>query len=250
MMMKVALLEKFGQPLVVRETPDPVPGPGQVVIRVEACGVCHSDLHIARGEWEHFKSFMSLPVIPGHEAAGRIVRIGPEVSGLREGDAVGVPWFHHTCGQCEYCRQDLEVYCEAPQITGVTVNGGLAEYLLAWASHVIPIPKGLSWSQAAPLFCAGATVYSALRKVKLDRSAHLGVWGVGGLGHLAVQLGKLKGAQVTAVDLLPTNFNSQANWQQTLWSPLTVHPTGFKSWRTKLTLQSCAPLRSKPIGQH
>ena len=146
---------------------------------------------------------MSLPVVPGHEVAGRIVRLGPETTGLGEGDAVGVPWFHHTCGQCEYCERDMEVFCDRPAITGVTVNGGLAEYLLAWATHVIPIPSKLSLGEAAPLFCAGATVYSALRKVRIDESVRLGIWGMGGLGLLAVQLGKHWGAQVTAVDLVP-----------------------------------------------
>ena len=201
--MQVASLEEFGKPLVVQDRPDPIPGPGQVVIQVEACGVCHTDLHIVRGEWEGFKSFMSLPVVPGHEVAGRVARVGPGVTRLREGDAVGVAWFHHTCGECEYCRRDLEVFCDTPAVTGVTIDGGLGEYLLAWESHAIPIPNGLSLSEAAPLFCAGGTVYSALRKVKLDPSVRLGVWGVGGLGHLAIQLAKLDGAQVTAVDLLP-----------------------------------------------
>lgn len=199
--MRAALLQEFGKPLTIQEVPPPTPGPGQVVLRVEACGVCHSDLHIARGEWERFKTFMSLPIVLGHEVAGRIVEIGSGVTDFRDGDTVGVPWFHHTCGRCNYCRQDLEVFCDTPAITGVTVNGGLAEYVLAWASHAIPIPAEIYLEEAAPLFCAGGTIYSALRKVKLDPSIRVAVWGVGGLGHLAIQLAKHSGAPVTAVDV-------------------------------------------------
>ncbi|MDA2924421.1 alcohol dehydrogenase catalytic domain-containing protein [Acidobacteria bacterium AH-259-L09] len=198
--MKAALLKAFGEPLALEEVREPVPGAGQILLQVNACGVCHSDLHIARGEWERFKNLMSLPVILGHEVAGRVVAVGPEVEELREGDAVGVAWFCYTCGRCPYCRRDLEVFCENSEITGVTVNGGFGEYMLAWASHAVRIPRELSLAQAAPLFCAGGTVYSALRKVKLDNSSHLAVWGTGGLGQFAVQLGKLAGSRVTAVD--------------------------------------------------
>lgn len=239
--MKAALLKQFGQPLFLEEIPDPVPGPGQVVVQVEACGVCHSDLHIARGEWEGFRLFMRLPVVPGHEVAGTVVRTGPG-SDLREGDRVGVPWFHHTCGECFYCRRDQEVYCERPSITGVTVHGGFAEYLLAWCSHAIPLPEELSCREAAPLFCAGATVYSALRKVPL-KSARLGIWGLGGLGHLGVQLGKLEGAHVTAVDPVP----EKCRLAQTLGADEVVSVEEAKEWfsdpRRKVDVALvCAPV--------
>ena len=201
--MRAALLREFGKPLVLDEVTTPEPGTGQVLIKVSACGACHSDVHIAQGEWEGFKSRMPIPVVLGHEVAGTVVKLGAGAHKLREGDSVGIPWFFHTCGVCEYCRKDEEVFCDASEVTGVTVHGGFAEYIVAWESHVIPIPPSLALAAAAPLFCAGGTVFSALAKVKLDDSTHLGVWGVGGLGHYGVQLGKLAGARVTAVDLRP-----------------------------------------------
>ena len=199
--MKAALLREFGKPLILDDVKTPEPGPGQVLVKVAACGACHSDVHIAQGEWEGFKSRMPMPVVLGHEVAGTVVKLGPGVQRMREGDTVGIPWFYHTCGVCEYCRKDEEVYCDASQVTGVTVHGGFAEYIVAWESHAVAIPATLPLTEAAPLFCAGGTVFSALTKVKLDESTHLGVWGVGGLGHYGVQLGKLSGARVTAVDL-------------------------------------------------
>jgi propanol-preferring alcohol dehydrogenase len=199
--MRAALLECFGEPLTVRDVPEPVPGPGQILIRVEACGLCHSDLHVARGEWEGLQPRMPMPVILGHEVAGRVVRLGAGSARFREGDRVGVPWFFWTCGECPYCRRDQEVFCDRSEITGVTVHGGFAESLVAWETHALPIPAGLSLIEAAPLFCAGSTVWSALGKVDLDASVRLGVWGAGGLGLYAVQIGKLRGAEVTAVDL-------------------------------------------------
>lgn len=199
--MKAARLHAFGQPLVIDDIEKPEPGPGQVLVRVAACGACHSDVHIAGGEWDAFKPRMPMPVILGHEVAGIVVKKGKDVRELQEGDLVGVPWFFHTCGSCEYCRKDLEVFCVSPQVTGVTVHGGFAEYIVAWESHAIPIPRSLSAEEAAPLFCAGGTVFSALAKVRLDDGVHLGVWGAGGLGHYGIQLGNLSGARVTVVDL-------------------------------------------------
>ena len=186
--------------------PEPVPGPGQILVRVEACGLCHSDLHLARGEWEGFKPRMPMPLVLGHEVAGRVARLGPGTQRLKEGDAVGVAWFHYTCGSCDYCRRDLEVFCDQAQITGVTVPGGFAEYLVAWESHATPIPEGLPAAEAAPLFCAGGTVFSALSKIKLDGSTHLGIWGAGGLGQYGIQLGKFAGSRVTAIDLFPSRL--------------------------------------------
>jgi alcohol dehydrogenase, propanol-preferring len=206
--MKAALLKEFGKPLVLAEVPTPVPGPGQVLIRVAACGACHSDVHVARGEWEGFKSRMPMPVILGHEVAGTVLRTGEGVHRLREGDAVGVPWFYYTCGECLYCRQDQEVFCDRSQVTGVTVNGGFAECMVAWENHVVPIPSTLKLEFAAPLFCAGGTVFSALAKVKLDNSVRLGVWGAGGLGHYGIQLGKNAGAHVAVVDLNPEKLDA------------------------------------------
>ncbi len=225
--MKAALLREFGKPLVIEDVKTPEPGAGQVLVRVAACGACHSDVHIAKGEWEGFKPRMPMPVVLGHEVAGAVVKLGFGVQlYLKEGDTVGVPWFYHTCGDCEYCRKDQEVFCDASQITGVTVHGGFAEYLVAWESHVIPIPAGFPLAEAAPLFCAGGTVFSALAKVKLDDSVHLGVWGAGGLGHYGIQLGKLAKPRVTAVDLLPEKLDAA----KTLGADVTVSATDATDW--------------------
>ena len=204
--MRAAVLKEFDTPLVIEDVPIPVPGPGQVLVRVAACGVCHSDVHMARGHWEGFKSLMPLPIVLGHEVAGTVENLGAGVSRLREGDRVGIPWFHHTCGECEYCRSDLEVFCTRSAITGVTVDGGFAEYAVAWESHVVPIPDNVSLFDAAPLFCAGGTVYSALSKVQVDESKKVGIWGAGGLGLYGIQLAKLSGAHVTAIDRLEGKF--------------------------------------------
>src|SRR3954466_9454875 len=151
--MKAALLREFGKPLTIDDVPKPEPAAGQVLVRVAACGACHSDVHLAKGEWEGFKSRIPWPLVLGHEVAGTVAAVGAGVKRLREGDTVGIPWFYFTCGDCEYCRQDLEVFCDVPQITGVTVHGGFAEYIVAWESHAIPIPGMLSLADAAPLFC-------------------------------------------------------------------------------------------------
>ena len=206
--MKAALLTEFAKPLEMAEIQTPEPKAGQVLIRIAACGACHSDVHVAQGEWEGFKSRMPMPVVLGHEVAGTVVQVGTGVRKLREGDRVGVPWFYYTCGSCEYCRKDMEVFCDVSQVTGVTVNGGFAEYMVAWETHAVPIPKDLSLAQAAPLFCAGGTVFSALAKVRLDDSVHLGIWGAGGLGHYGIQLGKLAESRITVVDIKPEKLDA------------------------------------------
>lgn len=199
--MKAAVLHEFKKPLALEEVPRPVPGPEEVLIAVEACGVCHSDLHLADGDWAPLAAIVKRPLILGHEVAGRIIEKGAGVSDLQIGDPVGVPWIHWTCTQCEFCREGNENLCSVQKITGVTVDGGYAEFLKAPASHVTRIPAGLSSAEAAPLFCAGVTVYRALRQAKILPSQRLAIFGVGGLGHIGVQLGKALGAEVTAIDV-------------------------------------------------
>ncbi len=199
--MKAAVLHEFKKPLALEEVPRPVPGPEEVLIAVEACGVCHSDLHLADGDWAPLAAIVKRPLILGHEVAGRIIEKGAGVSDLQIGEPVGVPWIHWTCTQCESCREGNENLCSVQKITGVTVDGGYAEFLKAPASHVTRIPAGLSSAEAAPLFCAGVTVYRALRQAKILPSQRLAIFGVGGLGHLGVQLGKALGAEVTAIDV-------------------------------------------------
>jgi len=199
--MKAAVLREFKKPLLLEEIERPTPGPGEVLIEVEACGVCHSDLHVADGDWGQFASIVKKPLILGHEIAGRVIEKGPQVRELQIGDRVGVPWIHWTCGECEYCLGGNENLCPRQKITGVTVDGGYAEFVTAPASHAVKIPDGLSAREAAPLFCAGVTVYRALKRANIVRGQTLAVVGVGGLGHLAVQIGREMGAEVTAIDI-------------------------------------------------
>jgi propanol-preferring alcohol dehydrogenase len=199
--MKAAILHEFKQPLAFEDVPRPQLGPGDVLIKVEACGVCHSDLHVAEGDWSQLSAIVKRPLILGHEIAGRVIEKGGEAGELQIGDRVGIPWIHWTCGECEFCREANENLCTKQKITGVTVDGGYAEFVKAPASHAIKIPDGLSSIDAAPLFCAGVTVLRALKKARLLPGQRLGVFGVGGLGHLAVQIGLGLGAVVTAVDI-------------------------------------------------
>ncbi|MGA8224487.1 MAG: zinc-dependent alcohol dehydrogenase [Candidatus Acidiferrales bacterium] len=199
--MKAAVLHEFKKPLAFEEVAAPVLGPEDVLIRVEACGVCHSDLHVADGDWPEFARIVKKPLILGHEIAGRVVEKGAGVRDLEVGDRVGVAWLHWSCGECEFCREGNENLCIKQKITGVTVDGGYAEFVKAPASHAVKIPDSLASDQAAPLFCAGVTVYRALKQAKIAPGERLAVIGIGGLGHLAVQIGREMGAQVTAIDI-------------------------------------------------
>src|ERR1700722_16784003 len=199
--MKAAVLHEFKKPLAMEEVERPKIQDDDVLIEVEACGVCHSDLHVAEGDWTQLAGIVKKPVILGHEIAGRVVEKGSWVSNLQIGDRVGVPWVYWTCGECEFCREGNENLCVRQKITGVTVDGGFAEFVKAPASHALKIPHNLSFVEAAPLFCAGVTVYRALRRAKIEAGQRLAIFGIGGLGHLAVQIGRGLGAVVTAIDV-------------------------------------------------
>ena len=199
--MKAAVLHEFKKPLAIEEIDRPNPGPDEVLVEVEACGVCHSDLHVADGDWPQLAPIVKKPLVLGHEIAGRVVERGSAVRDLNIGDRVGIPWIHWTCGKCDYCREGNENLCISQKITGVTVDGGYAEFVKAPASHVIRIPDNLTSVEAAPLFCAGVTVYRALKQSSISPGQRLAVFGVGGLGHLAVQIGRVLGAQITAIDI-------------------------------------------------
>jgi propanol-preferring alcohol dehydrogenase len=195
------MLREIGKPLTIEEVPTPEPGPGQVLIHMEACGVCHSDLHLAEGDWDLLKPITKIPLILGHEVAGTVVKLGEGVTELKVGDRVGVPWIHYTCGECEFCLEGRETLCLKQKITGCTVDGGFAEYLLAPATHAAPLPASLSFAEAAPLLCAGLTVYKAMKAAGVAPGQRMAVFGVGGLGHLAVQIGVAMGVHVCAVDV-------------------------------------------------
>ena len=199
--MKAARLHEFGQPLRIEELQKPEPLADEVLLQVDACGVCHSDLHIAHGDLPGFKAGTRLPLIPGHEVVGRVVQRGADVAHLQVGERVGVAWLHSACGQCEQCREGLENLCRKGVVTGMMVDGGYAQFMRAKASHALPIPEGLSSVDAAPLFCAGVTVYRALNNAHAGPGQRVAVFGVGGLGHLAVQIARAMGAEVIALDV-------------------------------------------------
>jgi alcohol dehydrogenase, propanol-preferring len=199
--MKAALLRDFKTPLAIEDLDLPQPGDDEVLIHVEACGVCHSDLHVADGDWPQMSAITKRPLVLGHEIVGHVTEMGPKVVGLKIGDRVGVPWLHWSCGLCEFCQEGNDNLCVRQKITGVTVDGGFAEYLKAPASHATPIPDALDSFEAAPLFCAGVTVYRALKQAKIKPGERLAIFGIGGLGHLAVQIGCGLGASVIAVDV-------------------------------------------------
>jgi propanol-preferring alcohol dehydrogenase len=199
--MKAAVLLDYGQALSLQDAPVPSPKADEVLIQVEACGVCHSDLHVADGDQPALKAVTKQRLIPGHEVVGTVVQKGAAVQDLKIGDRVGVAWLHASCGVCEQCREGLENLCRKGVITGVMVDGGYAEFMCAKASHAIAIPAALNSVEAAPLFCAGVTVYRALKHAEAGAGKRVAVVGVGGLGHLAVQVAKAFGAEVIALDL-------------------------------------------------
>jgi propanol-preferring alcohol dehydrogenase len=199
--MKAAVLHAFKSPLSLEDVARPETGADEVLIEVEVCGVCHSDLHVAHGDWMQLAGIVKKPLILGHEIVGRVVERGTAVQSVQVGDRVGVPWVQWTCGQCEFCREGNENLCMRQRITGVMVDGGYAEYAKAPASHVVEIPETLSSAQAAPLLCAGVTVHRAIKRAQIRAGQRLAVFGVGGLGHIAVQIGRAAGAEVTAIDI-------------------------------------------------
>jgi propanol-preferring alcohol dehydrogenase len=196
--MEAAVVEKFGAPLVLREWDVPTPGVGQILVKTEACGVCHTDLHAAQGSWPAKRT---PPFIPGHEGIGMVTAVGPGVTLVKEGDRVGVPWLYSACGHCEYCLKAWETVCPEAQYSGYTKNGGFAEYILADANYVAHIPKGLSAIQAAPMICAGITTYKGIKETKAKPGEWIAISGIGGLGHMAIQYAKVMGLKVCAIDI-------------------------------------------------
>jgi alcohol dehydrogenase, propanol-preferring len=196
--MKAAVVHEFGRPLVIEEVPVPQVGPGQILVKIERSGVCHTDLHAAEGDWPVKPT---LPFIPGHEGVGYVAAIGQGANGVKEGDRVGIPWLHTACRSCEHCIGGWETLCESQLNTGYGVNGGFAEYTLADPAFVGHIPEGLSFDDAAPVLCAGVTVYKGLKETEVRPGEWVVVSGIGGLGHMAVQYGKAMGMKVAAVDI-------------------------------------------------
>jgi propanol-preferring alcohol dehydrogenase len=198
--MKAAVVHQFGKPLVIEDVPVPVPGPGELLVKVVACGVCHTDLHAADGDWPVKPS---PPFIPGHEVAGIVAALGAGVTDFREGDAVGVAWLHDACMRCEYCETGWETLCESQHNTGYSCNGGFAEYVIAAAPFVGRLPAGVDFAQMAPILCAGVTTYKGLKETEARPGEWVAISGIGGLGQVAVQYAKAMGLHVVALDIAP-----------------------------------------------
>lgn len=215
--MRAAVVTHFDAPLELREVPIPEPAANEVLVKVASCGVCHTDLHTSRGDWP-VKPV--LPVIPGHEATGHIVALGSSVAKLREGDRVGVPWLHSTCGRCEFCLTGWETLCPHQTNTGYSVDGGFAEYLVAPADFVTPIPDQLGFDDASPILCAGVTTYKGLKETDTQPGDWIVISGVGGLGHVAVQFAIAMGYRVIAVDIA----NDKLDLARALGAEITLNP--------------------------
>lgn len=196
--MQAAVVEAFGKPLVFKEVDIPTPGPGQILVKTEACGVCHTDLHAINGDWPLKPN---LPFIPGHEGIGIVTAIGAGVTAVKAGDRVGVPWLYSACGHCEFCLSAHETVCADAQFGGYTQNGGFAEYIIADPKYVAHIPANLSACDAAPLICAGITSYKGIKETQAKPGEWVVISGIGGLGHLGVQYAKVLGLKVCAVDI-------------------------------------------------
>lgn len=196
--MKAAVVRDFSEPLSVEDVPKPEPADGEVVVEIEASGLCHTDIHAAHGDWPVKPK---LPFIPGHEGVGIVESVGRGVTEVEEGERVAIPWLGYACGACEYCASGWETLCEHQLNTGYAVDGGHAEYAKANARFVGKVPEGIHPFEAAPLTCAGVTTYKAVKVSGTRPSDLVAVFGVGGLGHLAVQYANIAGAAVVAVDL-------------------------------------------------
>jgi len=196
--MQAAVVEKFGEPLAIREVPIPTPGPGQALVEIVASGVCHTDLHAADGDWPIQPT---LPFTPGHEGAGVVTALGSGVTHLKEGDRVGIAWLHSACGHCEFCLAGWETLCKEQKNSGYSVDGTFAQFAIGAADYLGRIPKELSFIEAAPILCAGVTTYKGLKETNARPGEWVVISGVGGLGHVAVQYAIAMGLHVAAVDL-------------------------------------------------
>jgi propanol-preferring alcohol dehydrogenase len=182
------------------DVPDPRPADNQVLIRIKACGVCHSNLHMIEGDFKVFGIPAKLPIIPGHEIAGVVEEVGKDVKGFGVGDRVGVQVLYESCRTCEYCLSGNENLCLERKGTGESVDGGYAEYIVAPYDFIYRLPDNLGFEEAAPLFCPGVTAYRAVKRVGVRLGQRVAVIGVGGVGHMSLQFAKLAGAETAAID--------------------------------------------------
>ncbi len=202
--MKAAVVRSFDHPLALEDRPIPEPGAGQVLVHIETCGLCHTDIHAARGEWPVKPS---PPFVPGHEGVGIIEHVGSgDMYGLEVGMRVALPWLGYACGVCRYCNSGRETLCPNQLNTGYALDGSFAEYAIGYARHVVRVPDGVDSADAAPLTCAGVTTYKAVKVSGATSSSLVAVFGAGGLGHMAIQYARITGASVVAVDVNPARL--------------------------------------------
>lgn len=196
--MKAAVVREFGKPLKIEEVAIPTPGAGEVLVRIKATGVCHTDLHAADGDWPVKPT---PPFIPGHEGAGIVAAVGAGVKNLREGDPVGIAWLHDACGACEYCITGWETLCELQHDSGYSVNGSFAEYAIGSAAYVARLPERVNFAEIAPILCAGVTTYKGIKETEAKPGEWIAISGIGGLGHVAIQYARAMGLRVVALDV-------------------------------------------------
>lgn len=196
--MKAAVVTDFHRPLELQDRPIPEPGPGEALVALEASGLCHTDIHAAHGDWPVKPT---PPFVPGHEGIGRVTALGSDVSSRSVGDRVAIAWLGYACGQCRECIAGWETLCLAQRNSGYSVDGTFAEYAVVPAAFATPVPEGISATDAAPLTCAGVTTYKAVKVARVAPAETVAVFGVGGLGHLAVQYARIAGAFVIGVDV-------------------------------------------------
>ncbi len=201
--MKAIVLDKpapiAAHPLRLTELPPPRPGPGELVVRVTACGVCRSNLHMIEGDWVAAGVPGKLPIVPGHEIVGKVAALGEGVSELVVGQRVGLQPLWSSCGHCDYCLTGREQLCQRKQITGETRDGGYAEYVLAREAYTYAVPDAIGDVEGAPLFCPGVTAHAAVTRARLSPGQRVALFGIGGVGHMALQLARLTGADTIAV---------------------------------------------------
>ncbi|MDG4780675.1 zinc-dependent alcohol dehydrogenase [Micromonospora sp. WMMD961] len=196
--MRAAVVTAFDRPLEMFDLPVPEPGAGEMLVRIEASGLCHTDIHAARGDWPVRPD---PPFVPGHEGVGIVERVGPGVTEHSVGDRVALPWLGWACGTCSYCVTGWETLCESQRNTGYSIDGGHAEYAVTAARYAVRVPDGVDPFEAAPLTCAGVTTYKAVKVAAVRPGDRVAIFGIGGLGHLAQQYAQLFGGETVAVDV-------------------------------------------------
>ena len=196
--MTAAVVREFGEPLLLEQIPIPTPGPGEVLVKIRATGVCHTDFHAAAGDWPVKPG---RPFVPGHEGAGVVAALGPGVKNLKEGDPVGLAWLHDACGACEYCITGWETLCESQRCGGYSVNGSFSEYAIGSAAYVARLPDRVDFAAMAPILCAGVTTYKGIKETEARPGEWIAISGIGGLGHVAIQYARAMGLHVAALDV-------------------------------------------------